>query len=50
MADMIASAAGMVAGEGSEGIPAVLLSGLDLGATELPARALVRPLAEDLFQ
>ena len=50
MADLIASAAGLAAGEGDEGIPAVLLSGLKLDQTDLPARTLVRPVAQDLFQ
>ena len=49
MADMIASAAGLAAGEGDEGIPAVLLSGLVLDETDLPAEVLVRPVAQDLF-
>jgi len=50
LADMIASAAGLATGEGSEGIPAVLVSGLDLDQAELPANALIRPLGEDLFR
>lgn len=48
--DMLASAAGLVSGEGDEGIPAVLVSGLRVSAPERGADALVRPLAEDLFQ
>jgi coenzyme F420-0:L-glutamate ligase/coenzyme F420-1:gamma-L-glutamate ligase len=50
LADMIASAAGLATGEGNEGIPAVLISGIALGAAEVPAGALVRPLHEDLFR
>jgi coenzyme F420-0:L-glutamate ligase/coenzyme F420-1:gamma-L-glutamate ligase len=49
VADMIASAAGLVSGEGAEGIPAVLVSGLMLAELDLPARALVRPVDQDLF-
>jgi coenzyme F420-0:L-glutamate ligase/coenzyme F420-1:gamma-L-glutamate ligase len=49
VADMIASAAGLAAGEGAEGIPAVLVSGLAFVDPELPARALVRPVDQDLF-
>lgn len=49
IADMIASAAGLAAGEGAEGIPAVLVSGLTLDEADLPARALVRPVEQDLF-
>ena len=49
MADLIASAAGLAAGEGDEGIPAVLVSGLALDEADDPAAALVRPVAQDLF-
>jgi coenzyme F420-0:L-glutamate ligase/coenzyme F420-1:gamma-L-glutamate ligase len=49
VADLIASAAGLAAGEGDEGIPAVLLSGLALDETDVPAAALVRPVEQDLF-
>jgi coenzyme F420-0:L-glutamate ligase / coenzyme F420-1:gamma-L-glutamate ligase len=48
--DMIASAAGLVTGEGAEGVPAVLVRGLRWDAAEQPATALVRPLDEDLFR
>lgn len=51
LADMIASAAGIATGEGAESIPAVIVRGVP--ATQAPdarATALVRPLAEDLFQ
>jgi coenzyme F420-0:L-glutamate ligase / coenzyme F420-1:gamma-L-glutamate ligase len=50
LADQIASAAGLAMGEGSEGIPAVIVRGLLLDAPMVPATALVRPLSEDLFQ
>lgn len=50
LGDMIASAGGLLSGEGAEGVPAVLLSGLKWDAPDRPATALLRPLAEDLFQ
>jgi coenzyme F420-0:L-glutamate ligase / coenzyme F420-1:gamma-L-glutamate ligase len=50
LADQIASAAGLMMGEGSEGIPAVIVRGMTWDAPDAPATALVRPLAEDLFQ
>jgi coenzyme F420-0:L-glutamate ligase/coenzyme F420-1:gamma-L-glutamate ligase len=49
LGDMIASAAGLATGEGSEGIPAVLISGMTLDSNDISAAALVRPLKEDLF-
>ena len=49
MGDMIAGAAGLATGEGAEGVPAALVRGLALSAPERPARALLRPLGEDLF-
>jgi coenzyme F420-0:L-glutamate ligase/coenzyme F420-1:gamma-L-glutamate ligase len=50
-ADMIANAAGLVMGEGAESIPVALVRGLAMpDAPLLPAAALNRPLAEDLFQ
>ena len=48
-ADLIASAAGLAMGEGAEGVPGVLVRGLDWTAPETAASALLRPLAEDLF-
>ena len=48
-ADQIACAAGLVMGEAAEGIPAVLVRGLTWTAPAVPASALVRPPAEDLF-
>jgi coenzyme F420-0:L-glutamate ligase/coenzyme F420-1:gamma-L-glutamate ligase len=49
LADMIAAAAGMVAGEGREGIPAVLVRGLRWDAPDVSAAGLIRPATEDLF-
>jgi len=48
--DMIASAAGLVSGEGAESIPAVLLRGFVAPGAPRPAADLLRPLQEDLFQ
>ena len=50
VADMIASAAGLVTGEGDEGIPAVLVRGLGLDDRDIGASALVRPVEADLFR
>ena len=50
LGDMIAAASGLVTGEGAEGVPAALLRGLAWPDAAAPASALVRPLAEDLFQ
>lgn len=53
LADLIACAAGLAAGEGSEGIPAVLVrgvSGYGGESGDRPASALVRPIEEDLFR
>ena len=49
-ADLIASAAGLVMGEGAEGRPAVLVRGLSWSAPDIPASSLLRPLQEDLFR
>src|SRR5579859_2171855 len=49
-ADIIASAAGLVMGEGAEGVPAALIRGAIWPAGSRPASALLRPLSEDLFQ
>ncbi len=48
--DMIAAAAGLVTGEGAEGVPAVLVRGLRWDAEDRPAASLVRPVTEDLFR
>jgi coenzyme F420-0:L-glutamate ligase/coenzyme F420-1:gamma-L-glutamate ligase len=50
LGDMVAAAAGLVTGEGAEGVPAALIRGLRWEAADRPASALVRPLNEDLFQ
>lgn len=50
LADQLASAAGLLMGEGAEGRPAVLISGLTLTAPAVPAARLIRPLQEDLFR
>jgi len=50
LADMVATAAGLATGEGSEGVPAALVRGLTWSAPDAPASALVRPLEEDLFK
>jgi coenzyme F420-0:L-glutamate ligase / coenzyme F420-1:gamma-L-glutamate ligase len=50
LGDMIASAGGLVTGEGAEGVPAVLVRGLRWETEDRPAAALVRPPAEDLFR
>jgi coenzyme F420-0:L-glutamate ligase/coenzyme F420-1:gamma-L-glutamate ligase len=50
LADQLASAAGLLMGEGAESRPAVLIHGLTLTAAAVPAARLIRPLAEDLFR
>lgn len=50
LADQLASAAGLLMGEGAEGLPAVLISGITWTAPPVPARSLIRPLEEDLFR
>lgn len=50
LADQLASAAGLLMGEGAESRPAVLVRGLTLTAAAVPAARLIRPLAEDLFR
>lgn len=49
-ADAVAAAAGLAIGEATEGIPAALVRGLRCPAPERPARALIRPLDEDMFR
>ena len=49
-ADLIASAAGLVMGEASQGAPAAVVSGLAFDAPPSCGLALVRPAAEDLFR
>ncbi len=50
LADMVATAAGLATGEGSEGVPAALVRGVRWSAPDVPAAALLRPADEDLFR
>jgi coenzyme F420-0:L-glutamate ligase/coenzyme F420-1:gamma-L-glutamate ligase len=50
LADQIASAAQLLMGEADEGRPAVLVRGLAWQGASLPAAALIRERAEDLFR
>jgi coenzyme F420-0:L-glutamate ligase/coenzyme F420-1:gamma-L-glutamate ligase len=50
LGDMITAAAGLLTGEGAEGVPAVLVRGLSWDTEDQPAAALVRPVKEDLFR
>lgn len=50
LGDQLACAAGLLMGEGAEGLPAVLIRGLTWTASSVPASGLIRPLAEDLFR
>ncbi len=50
LADQLASAAGLLMGEGAEGMPAVWIRGIAAAAPNVPARGLIRPLEEDLFR
>jgi coenzyme F420-0:L-glutamate ligase / coenzyme F420-1:gamma-L-glutamate ligase len=49
-ADEIAAAASLLMGQGSEGIPAVLVRGLSWFAPALPAAQLIRAADQDLFR
>jgi coenzyme F420-0:L-glutamate ligase / coenzyme F420-1:gamma-L-glutamate ligase len=50
LADALAAAAGLLMGEAAESTPAVLVQGVRPAGPEQPARALLRPLEEDLFR
>lgn len=50
LADLLASAAGLVAGEGAEGVPAAVLRGCAFPDADIAASALVRSAREDLFR
>ena len=50
LADQIASAANLVAGEAAEGVPAVHMRGIRWSAAPLPAQTLVRERESDLFR
>jgi coenzyme F420-0:L-glutamate ligase / coenzyme F420-1:gamma-L-glutamate ligase len=47
--DMVASAANLVAGEGKDGFPVVLVRGLDFPPQDGHARDLIRPFERDLY-
>lgn len=49
-ADEVAAAASLLMGQADEGVPAVVVRGLDLDLPERPAAALVRPKAQDMFR
>ncbi|MDO6414478.1 coenzyme F420-0:L-glutamate ligase [Sphingomonas sp. BIUV-7] len=49
LADMVAAAAGLVTGEGDEGVPVAIVRGLPATAPIRPASALLRPADQDLF-
>lgn len=49
-ADEIAAAASLLMGQGAEGLPAVIVSGLDWSAPATTAAEIVRDPAEDLFR
>lgn len=49
-ADEIAAAASLVMGQDKQGVPAVLIRGLDYHEGDAPARALYRTKEEDLFR
>jgi coenzyme F420-0:L-glutamate ligase/coenzyme F420-1:gamma-L-glutamate ligase len=50
VADSLAGAANLVMGEGDEGVPAAIISGVGAGASNQTARDILRPVAEDLFK
>jgi len=50
LGDMIATAAGLVCGEGDESIPAALVRGYQWSGESFPATSLVRPPEQDLFR
>ena len=49
-ADGVATAASLVMGEADEGLPAVIVRGLEWSPTDTGARALIRPKELDLFR
>jgi coenzyme F420-0:L-glutamate ligase/coenzyme F420-1:gamma-L-glutamate ligase len=49
-ADEIAAAASLLMGQADEGLPVVVVRGLAPPDEEMPATALIRPAAEDLFR
>ncbi len=50
LGDAVAAAAGLVMGEGDEGLPAALVRGLAALGAPQRAGAVLRPLAEDMFR
>jgi coenzyme F420-0:L-glutamate ligase/coenzyme F420-1:gamma-L-glutamate ligase len=50
LADEIASAASLLMGQAGEAQPVVLVSGFAVAEQPVPARALIRPAADDLFR
>jgi coenzyme F420-0:L-glutamate ligase / coenzyme F420-1:gamma-L-glutamate ligase len=50
LADEVAAGASLVMGEAAEGLPVVLVRGLDLSSPARPASALIRNPAQDLFR
>lgn len=50
LADAVAAAAGLVMGEGAEGLPVCIVRGLRKGSPPQTANALLRPVHEDLFR
>jgi coenzyme F420-0:L-glutamate ligase/coenzyme F420-1:gamma-L-glutamate ligase len=48
--DEIAAAAGLLMGQGREGLPAILLRGLKFSHTDGKASDLVRPREKDLYR
>ncbi len=49
-ADEIAAAASLVMGQGAEGLPVVIVSGLEWSARATTAQSLIRSASEDLFR
>ena len=50
LGDELAAAAGLLMGQGAEGLPAVLIRGLNFPAEAGTARDLVRPPEKDLYR
>jgi coenzyme F420-0:L-glutamate ligase/coenzyme F420-1:gamma-L-glutamate ligase len=49
-ADEVASAASLLMGQSAEAHPVVVVSGFTIDDRDVPAKALIRPIAEDLFR
>jgi coenzyme F420-0:L-glutamate ligase/coenzyme F420-1:gamma-L-glutamate ligase len=50
VADQLCSAAGLVMGEGNEGLPVIVIKGYDFISKEIPAIKLIRPEERDYFR